>query len=148
MIFYFFVLFVISRDTLKIAVLPAWELNSGELDRHFSVFLRFGEMLKNRVCTCLSFSCFFIIFGHFWKAFGVPLASFWSHRRLFGVLVSSFWLRLARLGCLWGLSARFLWCLWPVWAVCKLSLFLLNQFRGSFSCSFCVFYIACRVCVV
>ena len=79
--------------------------------------------------------------GLFWHPFEASVVSV-------GLLVSSFWLRLARPGCQWGLSARFLWCLWPVWAVCKLSLLLLNQFRGSFSCSFCVFYIACRVSVV
>ena len=48
---------------------------------------------------------FFTIFGVFFEASGVLLASFWSLCRLFGFLVSSFWVPLARLGSLWTLSA-------------------------------------------
>ena len=33
--------FVFLGDPSKIAVLPAWELNSGELDQQFCVFLVF-----------------------------------------------------------------------------------------------------------
>ena len=50
---------------------------------------------------------FFIIFGDSLEAFGYLLSSCWSLCRLFGVLVSSFWVPLARLGCLWALSAFF-----------------------------------------
>ena len=68
-VFYCFLLvftfFCVFEDTSKIAVLPAWELNFRKLDQQFYVFLRFLEMLKKHVFTCLSFSCFFFIFGVF-----------------------------------------------------------------------------------
>ena len=83
MVFYFFVFLVFWGATSEIAVLPAWELNSGELDRHSFVFLRFLGMLKSQVFTCLSFWWFFIIFNHFLEALGSLLASFWSFCRLF-----------------------------------------------------------------
>ena len=75
-----------------------------------STFLRFFDIFgnaKKHVFTCLSFSCFFTIFGVFLEASGLLLASFWSLCRLFGFLVSSFWVPLARLGSLWTLSATF-----------------------------------------
>ena len=99
-VFRFFVFF-------KNDVLPAWELNFRKLDQHFYVFLRFLEMLKKHVFTCLSFSCFYIIFSVFLEALGLLLASFWSLCRLFGFLVSSFRVPLTRLGCLWTLTATF-----------------------------------------
>ena len=104
---FFRVICVFLGGTLKIAVLLAWELNYGELDRHFCVFLRILEMLKSQVFTCLSFSCFFCIFNCFLEAFGLLLAFFWRLCRLFGFLVSSFWVPLACLGCLWTLTATF-----------------------------------------
>ena len=112
MVFYFFVFFCVLGGHLdKLTVLLAWELNSGELDRHVSVFLRFLEMLKSQVCTCLSFSCFlffvFIIFCFFLEALGFLLASFWSLCRLYWGAGVSFWVPLARVGCLWALSATF-----------------------------------------
>ena len=107
MFFFAFCVFCVFEDTSKIAVLPAWELNFRKLDQHFYVFLIFLDMLKKHVFTCLSFSCFFIIFGLFLEALGSLLAPFWSLCRLFGFLVSSFWVPLARLGCLWALSATF-----------------------------------------
>ena len=75
-----------------------------------STFLRFFEIFgnaKKHVFTCLSFSCFYIIFSVFLEALGLLLASFWSLCRLFGFLVSSFRVPLARLGCLWTLTATF-----------------------------------------
>ena len=107
MFFFAFCVFCVFEDTSKIAVLPAWELNFRKLDQHFYVFLRFLEMLKKHVFTCLSFSCFYIIFSVFLEALGLLLASFWSLCRLFGFLVSSFRVPLARLGCLWTLTATF-----------------------------------------
>ena len=122
MFFFCFCVFCVLGGTSKIAVLPAWELNFRKLDQHFYVFLIFLAMLKKHVFTCLSFSCFFTIFGVFLEASGLLLASFWSLCRLFGFLVSSFWVPLARLGSLWTLSAAFcdlfvvslarLGCLW------------------------------------
>mgnify|MGYP001626555049 CR=1 FL=1 len=105
--FCFFFVFCVLGGNSKIAVLPAWELNFRKLDQQFYVFLIFLAMLKNHVFTCLSFSCFFTIFGVFLEASGLLLASFWSLCRLFGFLVSSFWVPLARLGSLWTLSATF-----------------------------------------
>ena len=99
--------FCVFEDTSKTAVLPAWELNFRKLDQHFYVFWRFLEMQKTHVFTCLSFSCFFTIFGVFLEASGLLLASFWRLCRLFGFLVSSFWVPLAWLGCLWTLTAAF-----------------------------------------
>ena len=107
MFFFGFFVFCVLGGTSKIAVLPAWELNFRKLDQHFYVFLIFLAMLKKHVFTCLSFSCFFTIFGVFLEASGLLLASFWSLCRLFGFLVSSFWVPLARLGSLWTLSATF-----------------------------------------
>ena len=107
MFFVGFCVFCVFGDPLKITVLPAWELNFRKLDQHFYVFLIFLAMLKKHVFTCLSFSCFFTIFGVFLEASGLLLASFWSLCRLFGFLVSSFWVPLARLGSLWTLSATF-----------------------------------------
>ena len=121
-VFFVFFVFCVLGGTSKITVLLAWELNFRKLDQHFYVFLIFLAMLKKHVFTCLSFSCFFTIFGVFLEASALLLASFWSLCRLLWGLVSSFWVPLARLGCLWALSAPFLWCLWPVWAVCRLSL--------------------------
>ena len=106
-VFFWFLRFLCFGGTSKIAVLPAWELNFRKLDQHFYVFLIFLAMLKKHVFTCLSFSCFFTIFGVFLEASGLLLASFWSLCRLFGFLVSSFWVPLARLGSLWMLSATF-----------------------------------------
>ena len=40
--------FVFLGDPSKIAVLPAWELNSGELDQQFCVFLVFWKRKKTR----------------------------------------------------------------------------------------------------
>ena len=77
MFFFVFCVFCVFEDTSKIAVLPAWELNFRKLDQHFYVFLRFLEMLKKHVFTCLSFSCFFIIFCSFLEALVSLLASFW-----------------------------------------------------------------------
>ena len=79
MIFYFFAFFVFFEGTLKIAVLPAWELNSGELNPSFYVFLCLLKMLKKQVFASLVFAYFFIIFGAFWAAFWVS----------FGVLLES-----------------------------------------------------------
>ena len=47
MVFYFFVFFVFWGDPSKIAVLPAWELNSGELDQQFCDFHFFENAKKN-----------------------------------------------------------------------------------------------------
>ena len=107
MFFLSFFVFCVLGGTSKIAVLPAWELNFRKLDQNFYVFLIFLAMLKKHVFTCLSFSCFFIIFGVFLEASALLLASFWSLCRLFGFLVSSFWVPLASLGCLRALSATF-----------------------------------------
>ena len=117
MVFYFFVFFVILWATLKIAVLPAWELNSGEQDREFYVFLSFLEMLKNQVFARLAFSRFFTIFGAVWEAFWVS----------FGVLLessSSLWRAGVMLSVAFGLPepsvgffCYFLCCLWLVRAV-------------------------------
>ena len=98
--------FMFWGATSKIAVLLAWELNSGELDRHLSVFF-YLEMLKSQVFTCLSFSCFFIMFGLFWRPWGLFWHPFGASVVSFGVLVSSSWVPSARLGCLWALSAAF-----------------------------------------
>ena len=45
---YFLSFFVFLGDPSKIAVLPAWELNSGELDQQFCVFLVFWKRKKTR----------------------------------------------------------------------------------------------------
>ena len=75
---------------------------------------------KNKVSTCLSFCCFFIIFGLFLEALGYILASFWSLCRLFWrvgvILLGAFGSPGLSVGCL----CYFLWCLWLVWAVCGL----------------------------
>ena len=62
---------------------------------------------KNKVSTYLSFTRFFIVFGPFWRPWGPFWHSFGAFVVSFGVLVSSFWVPLARLGCLWALSATF-----------------------------------------
>ena len=75
-----------------------------------STILHFLEIFGNAKKTCFHlplFFSFFTIFVGFLKASGLFLASFWSLCRLFGFLVSSFWVPLARLGCLWALSATF-----------------------------------------
>ena len=117
MIFYFFVFFVIFGATSKIAVLPAWELNSGERNPLFYVFLCFLKMLKKQVFAWLVFSCFFIILGAFWGAFWVS----------FGVLLESpsfLWRAGVMLSVAFGLPepsvgflCHFLCCLWLVRAV-------------------------------
>ena len=124
MIFYFFMLFVFSGGTLKIAVLPSWELNSGEVDLQF-FFLLFLKMLEKQVFANLAFSRFFIIFGAFWEAFwlsfGVllePPASLWRAGALLlgasgspepsvGSLCYFMWCLLACLGCFGVLFAHF-----------------------------------------
>ena len=50
------------------------------------------------------FSLFLTSFGRPWSLFWHPFGAFVVS---FGVLVSSFWVPLARLGCLWALSATF-----------------------------------------
>ena len=129
MIFYFFAVFVFFGGTLKIAVLPAWELNSGEVDLHFLVFLCFLEMLKKHVFRQGRFFTFFHDFwcllggllAFFWGPFGAPVVSLACWRRPFGCLwlawavcgpsLLLFVVPLARLGCLWArgpLRDRFL----------------------------------------
>ena len=44
-----FAFFVFLGDPSKIAVLPAWELNSGPLDQQFCVFLVFLKTQKKHV---------------------------------------------------------------------------------------------------
>ena len=78
-VFYFFMFFCVFGAALKIAVLPAWELNSGELDLQFCVFLWFSKKLKKQFFARVAFSRFFIIFGAFWEAFWLS----------FGVLLES-----------------------------------------------------------
>ena len=111
-IFYFFVFFVFLEGTLKIAVLPAWELNSGEVDLQFCVFLWFLKMLKKQVFANLAFSRFFIIFGASWEAcwlsFGVLLESPASLWRAGVILLALFGLPEPSVGSL----CYFLWCLW------------------------------------
>ena len=65
------------------------------------------SLFENKVFTYLAFSRFLIIFGVFLEALRSLLEAFWSLCRFFGVLVSCFWVPLARLGCLWALSATF-----------------------------------------
>ena len=75
-----------------------------------SAFLCFFEIFGNAKKTCFHlplFFMFYIIFSVFLEALGLLLASFWSLCRLFGFLVSSFRVPLARLGCLWTLTATF-----------------------------------------
>ena len=82
------------------------------------------SILKSKVSTCLSFSCFSIIFGSFWRPWGLFWHPFGAFVVSFGVLVSSFWVPLARLGCLWALSATFCGAFGPS----GLSLGLLSYF--------------------
>ena len=78
------------------------------------------SILKNKVSTCLSFCCFFIIFGPFLEALGSLLALFWSLGHLFWragvILLGAF----GSPGLSVGSLCYFLWCLWLVWAVCGL----------------------------
>ena len=94
--------FVILGVTSKIAVLPAWELNFGELNPYIHVFLCFLKMLKKQVFAQLAFSRFFIIFGAFWEAFwlsfGVLLESPSSLWRAGALLLVVF----LRFLCFWG----------------------------------------------
>ena len=130
MVCYFFAFFVCLGGTSKIAVLPAWELNSGELNPSFYVFLCFLKMLKKQVFARLAFSRFFTIFGAFWEAFWVS----------FGVLLespSSLWRAGVMLSVAFGLPepsvgflCYFLCCLWLVRAV-----FGLGDRSGTAFCS-------------
>ncbi len=117
--FYLFIrLFPVGRHFKNIS----FTCMRAQFSKTRSTFLRFFEIFgyaKKHVFTCLSFSCFHIIFSVFSEALGLLLASFWSLCRLFGFLVSSFrylwraWavcghslllfvVPLARLGCLWA----------------------------------------------
>ena len=108
MVCLFFVFFVFLVGTSKIAVLLAWEFNSGEPDRDFSVFfVIFGNAEKSRFRQ----PCFFMFFYYFFLCLlGGILALLWCS---FGVSDLS-------LAC-WCRSFR---CLWLAWAVCGLSLLL------------------------
>ena len=101
-IFYFFMFFCVFGATLKIAVLLAWELNSGEVDLQFCVFLWFSKKLKKQFFARVVFSRFFIIFGAFWEAFwlsfGVLLESPSSLWRAGALLLVVF----LRFLCFWG----------------------------------------------
>ena len=73
---YFWSFFVFLGDPWKIAVLPAWELNSGELDQQFCVFLVFWKHKKTlrvgfraRWAPRLSKPRFWHHFGGIWDRF-------------------------------------------------------------------------------
>ena len=93
------------------------------------------SILNYKVCTCLSFSYFFSIFGRFLEALGFLLAALWSLCRLFWragfILLGAFGSP--------GLSVDphcyFLWCLWLVWVVCGL-----GDHPGLFFASFSIYF--------
>ena len=85
-----FTFFVFLGVTLKIAVLPAWELNSGD-------------------CWCLLGG----LLALFWRPFGVSVVSLACRCPPFGCL----WLVWAVRGPSMGSLCYFLWCLWLVRAV-------------------------------
>ena len=62
---------------------------------------------KNEVFTCFFFRVFSLFLVFFWRPWGLFWHCFGAFVVSFGVLVSSFWVPLARLGCLWALSATF-----------------------------------------
>ena len=74
------------------------------------------SILNYKVCTCLSFSFFFFIFGRFLEALGFLLAALWSLCRLFWragfILLGAF----GSPGLSVGPLCYLLWCLWLVWA--------------------------------
>ena len=106
-VFYFFMFFVFWGATSKIAVLPAWELNSGEPDRQLTLVTSRRRALKKQVFASLAFSSFF----HY----------FWC---LLGGLGVSFGILLEPLSSLLGCWCHPFGCLWLAWAVCGLSLLL------------------------
>ena len=71
--FQLFVFFLFFGNTSKIAVLLAWEFNSGELDQQFYISLRCLKMQKN-ICSPASFFRVLYKFGCFvgslWVSFG------------------------------------------------------------------------------
>ena len=92
---------------MKIAVLLAWELISEETNSRIYDFLAiWGFPEKTSFGLSLFFS-FHSILAASWEASGSLLALFGILWNLFGVLMSSLWVPVARLGCLWVLSATF-----------------------------------------
>ena len=106
MVFYFLLFFVFFGATLKITVLPIWELNSGEVDLHFFVFPIFENAKKigfRQGRIFMFFNHFWCLLEAFWVSFGVlleSLASLWWP-------VLSFWSSLVCLSRPWALSATF-----------------------------------------
>ena len=107
MVFYFVAFFVFLGGASEIAVLPAWELNSGEKKKGSTLVTSKAPSPKKTGFCQSRFSCFSSFLVPFGRPFGFLLASFWSLRCLFGVPVSSFWFSLACLSRLWALSATF-----------------------------------------
>ena len=77
--------FRVSRTTFYLH----WSSVSSQNNAPMQVKLTFS-ILKSKVPTCLSFSCFSIIFGSFWRPWGLFWHPFGAFVVSFGVLVSSF----------------------------------------------------------
>ena len=80
----------LCESTLEIAVLPAWELNSDEINSNvydFLMFLWFPE----KVSFCVSpFFKFYHILGSFWEASDVLLVTFGILRGVLGLVWAVF----------------------------------------------------------